>query len=43
MILLTPEQIQQEMKAKEMERLTAQNVAANGMDGARAHEFYYPA
>lgn len=37
------EQIQKEMRDKEMERLKAQNIAANGMEGARSHEFYYPA
>lgn len=41
--ILTEAQIQKEMREKEVERLKAQNVAANGMDGARAHEFYYPA
>lgn len=41
--VLTFKQIQKEMREKEVERLKAQNVAANGMAGARAHEFYYPA
>lgn len=42
-VVLTCKQMQKEMKEKEVERLNAGNVAANGLEGAKAQEFYYPA